>query len=109
MAELTNPQVITITRAAVLLSRFGHVLSDHDQQLIVEIGRRFQRDGRATFVTGNEWPVLEEAVGAMDAVRADTDEATRLDDGARAALAAFRRLPNTVAEDAAGVRAGLIP
>ena len=90
MAQLNSNQVITITRAAVLLGGFGHVLSDHDQQLVADVGLRFRKLGRDAHVTDNEWPVIEEAVGAMAAAKADAPEQVRLDTGARDTLAAMR-------------------
>ena len=67
--EMTNGQVVLITRACILLNAFGGCLSDHEKRLIAEVGRRFRKDGRCVFVTGNEWPVIEAAVEAMEAVR----------------------------------------
>ena len=74
-AALTDRQVLTITRAVVLLSQFGAALSDHEQELVEAVGRRFKRQGRDASVTANEWPVIEESLGAMEARRADLGRA----------------------------------
>lgn len=91
MSLLSNIQVMTITRAVVLATQFTHVISDHELGVVMDVGGRFRRNGRAAFVTANEWPVIEMALGAMEAVRRDRAAASQT---------------NTAAEDAAGVRVG---
>jgi len=86
MSGLTDHQVITITRATILAPRCPWAISDHECGLILEVAERFLQHGRATFLTDAEWVVVEDALDALSA--------------------AARRSPNTVAEDAAGVRAG---
>jgi hypothetical protein len=74
-ARLTDSQALTLTSGAVLLGRFGHLLSEHEQELVAAAGRRFRDQGRDAMVTENEWPVILEAVGAMQAARADMERA----------------------------------
>jgi hypothetical protein len=70
---LTDAQTVTIVTAVTLLGRYGQVLSEHEAAMVEAVGERFKRTGRLTYVTPNEWPVLEEAVGAMVGVKGDAE------------------------------------
>lgn len=70
-ARLNERQAVLVIRASTLLNGFGDVLSDHERDLCQAISERFRRDGVETSITANEWPVIEESVGAMTAARED--------------------------------------
>lgn len=68
---LSNAQVLTITRAAVLISRHVEALSPFECETIAEIGYRYMRHGQQdTVTTAAEWDVVEAAVAAMDRAQA---------------------------------------
>lgn len=68
MAGLTDNQVVTIIRAAVLGAVARDVLSDFEAELVREVAQRFRAFGRWCAVTVAEWSVIEDAVAAMQAV-----------------------------------------
>ena len=86
MSVLSRHQVVTMTRAAVMLPTCGEVLSDHERRMVLTVCGRFAEDHRTAFVTAAEMAVLEEVADAM--------------------ARALKASTHTVAEDAAGVRAG---
>lgn len=65
MSRLTDEQVQTIARAAVLAPLQGALLSDFEAQLIRDIGARFLVHGRCTVITPAEWIPFSDAVAAM--------------------------------------------
>lgn len=62
---LTDPQVLDIISAGVLLGRVASVLSDFEAETVAEIGRRFVAFRREAVVTEAEWMVLRTALDAM--------------------------------------------
>lgn len=68
---VTDAQRLALTRAAVLLGRHGAVLSDFERQLVDDCVHRLRDQGQRMTLTANEWTVIEEAVGAMEASRDD--------------------------------------
>lgn len=69
--SVTDAQRLALTRAAVLQGRHGHVLSDFERQLVDDCVRRLRDRGERMTLTANEWTVIEEAVGGMEASRED--------------------------------------
>lgn len=89
MSRLTDEQVQTIARAAVLAARQGELLSDFEAELIRDVCARFLEFGRATVITPAEWMPFSEATSAMWAAeRRNADLAMMMD---RAAFLARTR------------------
>jgi len=70
MSRLTDPQVVTIAEAAVLMRQHETVLSEFERDLIAEISARFVEFGRASVITPAEWLPFSDAVAAMRAAQA---------------------------------------
>ena len=77
MSRLSKAQSMILISGAVLLGRHGHVLSEHEQATVASAGLRFRDKGDAAFITGNEWGVIEPAVRAMQAARAEAERTAK--------------------------------
>ena len=71
--ELTGREVVRICRAAVLMAGYSAALSEHEQSVVETVVKRFRTHGQEIHVTANEWPVIEAAIGAMEAMRHDQE------------------------------------
>lgn len=69
--RLTDEQKVALTRAAVLRGRHGAVLAAFEADLVDSCILRFRDQGDRALLTDNEWRVVQEAVGGMEAVRDD--------------------------------------
>ncbi len=72
---VTEPQKLALIRCAVLIGRFGGCLSAFERDLVEAAVGRYRRSAERTTLTANEWRVVEEALGAMEAVRLDAEGA----------------------------------
>lgn len=64
-------QIARLTRAVALINAYGAVLSEHEAQLTRDCIDRLRDRGERMVLTDNEWRVIEEAVGGMEAARED--------------------------------------
>lgn len=64
---LTNAQLVTMARAAVLIGSHARALSDFELETVSSLTERFLREGRLVATTPAEWSVFEAAVEAMSA------------------------------------------
>ena len=79
MAALVVEQKTRLLLAAVLIGRFGSTLSDFERDTVEQAILRWRDRGDSAVVTDREWAVIEEAVGAMEALRDDAArDATRI-------------------------------
>ncbi|WP_374569656.1 hypothetical protein [Phenylobacterium sp.] len=62
---LNDAQVVTLSRASVLISRHCGVLSEFELETVANVGARFLRHGREAATTEAEWAVVEASVEAM--------------------------------------------
>lgn len=69
MKRLGRQQAQLLTRAALLINGWGHHLSEHERETCQAAGDRFRKVGDAAVVSEREWPVIEDAVAAMEAAR----------------------------------------
>lgn len=68
---LSAEQKMALIRAAVLQGRFADRLAPFEAELVETCVDRFRAQGAACVLTANEWRVVQEAVGAMEALRED--------------------------------------
>jgi len=68
-AVLNHAQTMRMIRAATLMQGFSAVLSDHERNVVAEAVIRFRRHGAEASVSSHEWPVIDDAVEAMEAAR----------------------------------------
>lgn len=65
MSGLTDRQVATIGRLGFYLPAGAEQLAPFEQELLVEVLRRYRSLGRNAVVTDAEWRVVEDALHAM--------------------------------------------
>ncbi|NBB51476.1 hypothetical protein GVN24_24635 [Rhizobium sp. CRIBSB] len=72
---MTDSQAMALIRCAGLIGRHGDILAPFEADLVRTCVERYRDRGPRTVLTASEWRVLEEAIGAMDAVADDARRA----------------------------------
>jgi hypothetical protein len=67
---ITQDQADALVRGVSLIRRYD-VLSAFEAGLLQDCIERYRLKGDRTVLTANEWRVIEEAMGALDAAHAD--------------------------------------
>jgi hypothetical protein len=70
MTGLSDNQALALIRVGVLAAGHAAALSAFELALVTEVTDRYLARGRSAWITPNEWTVIEAAIDAMEALRA---------------------------------------